>query len=169
MTLHAARFPTPFGEMAAAVDDEGRLVRLALPGRDADAQLAADAARAKEPVAWDPERCAPVVSELQAYFRGERTAFDLPLAPRGTEFQRAVWTELVALRHGETTTYTELARRVGRPAAVRAVGRANATNPIPIVIPCHRVVGRDGTLTGYAGGLEMKAALLELESQPSPG
>lgn len=163
MTLHAARFPSPFGEMAAAVDDAGRLVRVVLPGRDAHAQLAADAARTREPVSWDGGGCDVVVAELEAYFRGERTTFDAPLAPRGTDFQRVVWTELVSVAYGETTTYTELARRVGRPAAVRAVGRANATNPIPILIPCHRVVGRDGTLTGYAGGLEMKDALLRLE------
>lgn len=163
MTLHAARFATPFGEMAAAVDDEGRLVRLSLPGRDAEAEIASDVRRTREAVAWGSEKCEAVVAELQAYLRGERRTFDVALAPRGTEFQQAVWTELVRVGYGETATYAELARRVGRPAAIRAVGRANATNPIPILIPCHRIVGSDGTLTGYGGGLPMKAALLKLE------
>ncbi len=102
--------------------------------------------------------------QLEEYFAGERTDFDLPLAPEGSAFQRAVWEQLRAIGHGETATYGEIAARLGRTnAASRAVGLANGANPIPIVIPCHRVIGADGTLTGYAGGVERKQALLDLE------
>jgi methylated-DNA-[protein]-cysteine S-methyltransferase len=111
----------------------------------------------------DEKRCANVVRQLGEYFRGERRDFDLLLAPRGTDFQLAVWSELQRIPYGTTISYAELARRIGRPAAVRAVGAANGANPIPIVIPCHRVIGSNGTLTGYGGGIENKHALLELE------
>jgi methylated-DNA-[protein]-cysteine S-methyltransferase len=100
---------------------------------------------------------------VREYFAGERTEFDLPLAPAGSAFQQQVWRELRGIGFGETAGYGELAVRLGRAGSARAVGRANATNPIPIVIPCHRVVGSDGCLTGYAGGMEMKTALLRLE------
>lgn len=104
-----------------------------------------------------------VVAQLGDYFAGTRREFDLPLAPRGTEFQRAVWAELARIPYGQTISYGELARRLGKPAAVRAVGRANGQNPIPIVLPCHRVIGADGSLTGYGGGLDRKQTLLRLE------
>ncbi|MBY0356526.1 MAG: methylated-DNA--[protein]-cysteine S-methyltransferase [Candidatus Obscuribacterales bacterium] len=102
--------------------------------------------------------------QLQEYFACERTEFSLPLKPVGTEFQRSVWQELCKIGYGETISYGELARRVGNPAAVRAVASANARNPISIVVPCHRVIGHNGKLTGYAGGLARKEALLGLES-----
>jgi len=108
-----------------------------------------------------------VIAELGAYFRGERTSFvDLVvmLAPGGTPFQRAVWSALSAIPFGETRTYSEVARVIGRPRAVRAVGAANGQNPLSIVVPCHRVIGKDGALTGYAGGVANKRALLELEA-----
>lgn len=98
------------------------------------------------------------------YFDGQRTEFDLPLAFVGTEFQRQVWTELCKVPFGETTTYTELATRVGRPNAARAVGLANGHNPISIVVPCHRVIGTTGNLTGYGGGVARKQFLLDLEA-----
>jgi methylated-DNA-[protein]-cysteine S-methyltransferase len=101
--------------------------------------------------------------ELDEYLAGTRRSFDLPLAPRGTPFQRAVWEALTAIPYGTTATYAQLATAVGRPAAVRAVGQANGRNPIAVVVPCHRVVGADGSLTGYAGGTDRKAALLDLE------
>jgi methylated-DNA-[protein]-cysteine S-methyltransferase len=104
------------------------------------------------------------VDQLTAYFNRELREFDLPLAPAGTKFQREVWDQLVGITWGETASYGEIAHRLGHTnAASRAVGLANGRNPIPIVIPCHRVVGADGTLTGYAGGIERKQALLELE------
>lgn len=101
---------------------------------------------------------------LLSYLAGERQGLDLPLAPVGTDFQRSVWTALKAIPYGQTRTYGEIAAAIGRPKAVRAVGQANHHNPLPIFLPCHRVVGSGGTLTGYAGGLEMKKALLALES-----
>ena len=101
--------------------------------------------------------------QLVAYFAGRLRAFDLPLAPNGTEFQRRVWAELTKIPFGTTTSYAALARRVSNAAAVRAVGAANGRNPIPIIVPCHRVVGSDGSLTGFGGGLHRKRWLLEHE------
>ncbi len=101
--------------------------------------------------------------QLRSYFDGARRTFDLPLAPRGTPFQQAVWAMLAEIPHGATWSYGELARRIGRPRAVRAVGAANGRNPLPIVLPCHRVIGADGALTGFGGGLPTKAFLLRLE------
>ncbi len=103
--------------------------------------------------------------QLREYFAGARSEFDLPLAPEGTAFQRAVWLLLQGIPYGETITYGELARRAGNPKASRAVGAANGANPIPIVIPCHRVIGSNGKLTGFGGGLPMKEALLNLETR----
>jgi methylated-DNA-[protein]-cysteine S-methyltransferase len=101
--------------------------------------------------------------QLGEYFEGRRTVFDLALAPRGTPFQREVWRGLAGIPYGLTISYAELARRVGRPAASRAVGAANGRNPLPIVLPCHRVIGTDGSLVGFGGGLAVKRFLLELE------
>jgi len=117
----------------------------------------------------------PVIAQLQAYFAGELHDFDLPLAPQGTLFQRSVWEALQKIPYGETISYAELARRIDKPSAVRAVGAANGSNPIPIIIPCHRVIGSNGALVGYGGGLPLKKALLALEQErldkasPSPG
>jgi methylated-DNA-[protein]-cysteine S-methyltransferase len=102
--------------------------------------------------------------QLEAYFAGELRDFDLPLAPEGSEFQLRVWEQLRAIPYGETISYGELARRVGDPAAARAVGLANGRNPLPVIVPCHRVIGADGSLTGFGGGLERKRRLLELEA-----
>lgn len=102
--------------------------------------------------------------QLAQYFAGERRAFDLPLAPRGTEFERRVWQALLAIPYGETRSYAEVAAAIGRPSACRAVGHANGSNPIAVVIPCHRVIGSDGSLTGYGGGLPLKRFLLDLEN-----
>lgn len=104
--------------------------------------------------------------QLEAYFSGQAQDFDLPLAPSGTPFQREVWAELRRIPRGETISYAELAQRVGSPRAHRAVGAANGRNPLPIVVPCHRVVGSNGRLTGFAGGLKAKAWLLRLEKAP---
>lgn len=111
----------------------------------------------------DARAFAAVVAQLDEYFAGQRTAFELDLAPAGTSFRRAVWDRLRAIPYGQTRTYGELADELGRPGAARAVGLANGANPIGIVVPCHRVVGADGSLTGYGGGLERKRRLLELE------
>jgi methylated-DNA-[protein]-cysteine S-methyltransferase len=154
------RVESPVGPLVATVDEEGRLVRLAFDdGRDATpAGAVADAGR-----------CGRVIAQLREYLAGERRDFDLVLAPRGTASQQRVWEELTRIPYGATISYRELARRVGNPAATRAVARANATNPLPVVVPCHRVIGSDGTLTGYGGGLHRKRFLLALEgASPSP-
>lgn len=106
-----------------------------------------------------------VIEQLRAYFAGELKQFDLPLAPTGTEFQRKVWSALQGIPYGETRSYGELAREVGNGNASRAVGAANGQNPIPVIIPCHRVIGAGGSLTGFGGGLETKQHLLELEAR----
>jgi methylated-DNA-[protein]-cysteine S-methyltransferase len=104
-----------------------------------------------------------VVSQLTEYFAGRREQFELALAPEGTPFQQRVWRALLDIPYGMTISYAQLAARIGQPAASRAVGLANGTNPLPIVIPCHRVIGADGKLTGYGGGLPIKERLLALE------
>jgi methylated-DNA-[protein]-cysteine S-methyltransferase len=125
-----------------------------------------DAAPAATPA---PEARCRVLDDLgewlARYFAGENVPFAHPLAPHGTPFQRDVWNALLRIPYGATTSYAAIARDVGRPAAVRAVGAANGRNPIAIIVPCHRVIGADGTLTGYAGGLDRKRALLALEQR----
>jgi methylated-DNA-[protein]-cysteine S-methyltransferase len=129
--------------------------------------------QARSPAAEDAERH-PVLErvrrELEEYFAGKRTHFETPLAPPsirgGTEFQVAVWDALVAIPFGETRSYGAIARAIGRPSAVRAVGNANRVNPIAIIVPCHRVIGESGSLTGYAGGLPIKSWLLAHEAGP---
>ena len=111
----------------------------------------------------DPEPFAAVAAQLEEYFEGRRTDFDLPLAYGGTPFQRAVWAALREIPYGQTISYAELAERIGRPTASRAVGLANGKNPISIIVPCHRVIGSGGDLTGYGGGLERKRHLLDFE------
>ena len=127
-----------------------------------------------DPHKWGPERgpdwredAAPFAAareQLDAYFAGELAEFDLPLAPEGTEFQRRVWDALRRIPYGKTVSYAELARMIGKSEAVRAVGAANGRNPISIIIPCHRVIGADGSLVGYGGGLERKRWLLQHEA-----
>lgn len=111
----------------------------------------------------DPDAFGHVLTQLAEYFAGERAVFDLPLTLEGTPFQREVWQALREIPYGETRTYGDLAAALGRPNAARAVGLANGRNPLSIVVPCHRLVGSDGSLTGYGGGLERKRYLLDLE------
>jgi methylated-DNA-[protein]-cysteine S-methyltransferase len=145
-------FESPVGELTL-VGDERALRALYFPGR---ARRGDGLVRAGEPFA-------SAVEQLGEYFEGARTQFDLPLDPRGRPFDRAVWALLAEIPYGETRSYGELARALGRPDRARAVGAANARNPLPIVLPCHRVIGSDGSLTGYGGGLDLKRALLALE------
>lgn len=112
---------------------------------------------------------AAATAQFREYFAGQRRRFDLPLDPQGTDFQRKVWKALEAIPYGETRNYREVAEAVGTPRAVRAVGAANGRNPLPIVVPCHRVIGADGKLVGYAGGLPVKRILLDLESADAAG
>jgi len=118
---------------------------------------------------WKPSRApfASVQRQLSEYFAGQRIAFDVPLGMNGNPFERRVWQALLEIPYGETVSYGEIARRVGQPSAARAVGLANGRNPIAVIVPCHRVIGADGSLTGYGGGLERKRLLLELENGQS--
>ena len=148
---------SPVGPLLLAGDERGlRLVRFENSKRATPLQPS-----------WKQEKApfAEVVRQLRAYFSGELKEFDLPLAPEGTEFQLSVWRSLRRIPYGETISYGQLACRIGNPKAVRAVGLANGCNPIPIIIPCHRVIGSDGNLTGFGGGLPNKRKLLALESR----
>lgn len=141
---------TPAGCLELAEQDGAlmsvRLVREVMPEKDDAVPLLGQAA-----------------DQLREYFAGQRKTFDLPLAPQGTAFQKAVWKALLEIPYGQTCTYGDIARRIGNPRAARAVGMANHCNPLMIVVPCHRVVGSGGALTGYACGLDIKKFLLELE------
>jgi methylated-DNA-[protein]-cysteine S-methyltransferase len=151
-----ARIDSPVGKLLLAADAQGlRLVGFERSKRGAPVQPE-----------WREDRApfAEVIRQLQAYFGGELRAFDLPLAPEGTEFQLRVWNCLRTIPYGETISYAKLAQKLGNPQAVRAVGLANGCNPIPIIVPCHRVIGSDGSLTGFGGGLANKKILLDLES-----
>jgi len=146
---------TPIGRLLIAADEAGlRHIRFDDARRDRD--IGPDWRRGTTHL----ERA---IEQLRAYFAGERQDFDLALAAEGTPFRRSVWNELVNIPYGETISYGELARRIGDPAASRAVGAANGANPLPIVVPCHRVIGASGKLTGFGGGLPVKQWLLEHE------
>ena len=149
---------SPIGTLLIAGDDEA-VRRIEFP----------DHGKARKPESdWRESSRGPVgeaIRQLREYFAGKRTDFDLPLAPDGTPFQRGVWRRLQEIPYGETISYGELAKRVGNPKASRAVGAANGQNPIPIVIPCHRVIGANGKLTGFGGGLPTKEKLLALEAR----
>ena len=112
---------------------------------------------------WEPGSCAAARAQLEEYFRGERRTFELDLAPAGTAFQRRVWEALRRIPYGRTASYGEIARELGMPGASRAVGQANNRNPLPIVVPCHRVIGADTSVTGFGGGIAIKRALLDFE------
>lgn len=152
---------TPLGRFVVEASDAG-VRRIVLPGSGAPENGA-------HPFPVTDELANRVVADacaqLRAYFEGTRHDFDMPLDLRGTEFQVSAWHALATVGYGDTVSYAVQAERVGRPRAVRAVGSANRCNPVPVVLPCHRVVGADGSLTGYAGGIEMKKWLLEHESR----
>jgi methylated-DNA-[protein]-cysteine S-methyltransferase len=153
---------TPVGEMMVIGDDDA-VHFVHLP--DSYVRREFDTDRAGEPAA-----VGAALEQIDAYFRGDLKEFSLPLDPAGTEFQRTVWLALADIPFGETESYGELATRVGNPKACRAVGLANGRNPIPLVLPCHRVIGANGSLTGYGGGLELKQRLLDHErSVPASG
>lgn len=146
---------SPLGELLLAGDDDA-LHLISFPSGKGRRRPERD---------WveDPKPFRAAARQLGEYFAGTRERFDLALAPAGTEFQRAVWQGLRKIPYGKTWSYAELAQRIGRPRAMRAVGAANGANPLPIVVPCHRVIGADGSLTGFGGGLPAKRLLLELE------
>lgn len=149
--------PTPIGRLRLFADAGGALVHVDLPGSRRPHPL--DGARR------DPGPLAAARAQFAAYFDGELRAFDLPMKPVGTSFQQAVWAALCDIGYGITESYADLAGRIGRPRAVRAVGAANGANPLAIVVPCHRVIGADGSLTGYGGGLDAKRWLLAHEQR----
>ncbi|MEZ4563398.1 MAG: methylated-DNA--[protein]-cysteine S-methyltransferase [Thermomicrobiales bacterium] len=152
------------GPVTFAVDDGGQLLWVQFLDGDYAATAAEILAARGYRLSVAPDLTAPATNELAEYCRGERTEFTLACALSGTPWQQAVWKAVRAIPFGETRTYGEIAAGLGRPRAARAMGRANATNPLPIVIPCHRVVGANGSLTGYAGGLHIKQRLLEHEA-----
>ena len=146
---------SPVGRLTL-VSRAGRLTNLAMDGQTHAAPPPPGSRR-------DDDAFTDVATQLDEYFAGGRTAFDVPMDLEGTEFQRAVWTQLCAIPYGRTISYGELARRVGNPKAARAVGTANGHNPVALIVPCHRVIAGDGGIGGYGGGTARKALLLELE------
>ena len=150
-TIYYSRIKSPAGPLLLAASNQGL--------------LALEFGRGKPRAGWveSEERIAPFARQLAEYFAGQRREFDLPLDLRGTDFQKRCWRELLKIPYGETRSYADIARAIGNPLAVRAVGLANGQNPIAIIVPCHRVIGSDGSLTGYGGGIETKRRLLELE------
>jgi methylated-DNA-[protein]-cysteine S-methyltransferase len=153
--MYEISYTSPLGVLRLLASEDG-LVGVYWPGHKPAPKLAC-AERHSTPV------LAQTAKQLDAYFAGVREIFDLPLAPRGTPFQHAVWRALAQIPFGETRSYSDIAKAVGRASAVRAVAAANARNPLSIIVPCHRVIGKDGTLSGYAGGIETKRWLLAHE------
>jgi methylated-DNA-[protein]-cysteine S-methyltransferase len=152
----------PVGELKLVASEAG-LAAVLWPGDDPKrVRLPALAPSTAHPVLLDTER------QLRDYFIGRRRTFTVPLDMAGTPFQQAVWQALLTIPYGETRSYSELAKQVGRPAASRAVGAANGRNPVSIIVPCHRAIGADGSLTGFAGGLDVKRYLLDLEGARLP-
>ncbi len=144
------RIETALGTVSVTVDDCGRVTSVSF-GRNDDAGRRA------------AQRCRPVCDQLREYLAGTRTSFDLPLAPSGTPFQQRVWRALAEIPYGAVCGYGDLARHIGKPGAARAVGQANGANPLPIIIPCHRVIAADGSIGGYSSGVAIKRQLLALE------
>ncbi len=169
MRAYVDTVESPAGPLAFAVDEEGALIRLHFVDSDHGPAMEEELENEGYVVEADGSRTAPVREELSEYADGRRKTFDAPLAFAGSEWQRAVWMELTRIPFGETRSYGEIADRLGRPGAARAVGRANATNALPLVVPCHRVIAADGTLGGFNGGLHLKTRLLEHERRVLAG
>lgn len=172
MIAYLDEVESPAGPIAFAVSEDGTLVRASF--RDGAYERTIEQEIEKDGYRVDrlAEKTARVRAHLEEYAAGTLRTFDLPVALSGSVWQQAVWTALMRIPFGETRTYAQLGQMIGRPGAARAVGRANATNRIPLVVPCHRVIGADGSLTGFAGGTHLKVRLLEHEARvlgrPSP-
>jgi methylated-DNA-[protein]-cysteine S-methyltransferase len=151
--MNCIEMKSPVGKLVL-VEDDGKLAGVYL-----DTYSPPEAERRSSPLLENAK------AQLAEYFAGQRDDFDLPLAPKGTDFQRAVWKALTKIPFGETRSYAQIAQAIGKPHAVRAVGAANGANPIALIVPCHRVIGSDGSLTGYGGGLPRKKWLLAHESR----
>ncbi len=167
-TLHSALFTSPVGPLFLAASERGLVALefdLRLPGQQSIRPNPRDLRTENRDMRFEESDNAMqvYVRELEEYFAGQRRKFQFPLDLRGTDFQRACWRALLAIPYGETRTYADIARAVGKPQGFRAVGMANNRNPVAIVVPCHRVIASDGTLCGYGGGLDLKRKLLELE------
>lgn len=159
--METLTYESPLGPLQLVASTKGLVAVLWPDDREGRVRLAETPT--KNP---DNDILSQTAAQLDEYFAGTRNSFDLPLDLRGTEFQVATWESLATIPFGETATYSEQAARIGRPTAVRAIGAANGRNPVSIVLPCHRVVGADGSLTGFAGGLKAKHFLLDLEGWP---
>jgi methylated-DNA-[protein]-cysteine S-methyltransferase len=155
ISTYCTVMPSPIGELQIVVDEHDRVLAIGLPGHH----------HAEPNAVANARRCAHVVRQLREYFAGLRTKFDLQVSAAGTDFQRRAWRALQSIPFGATASYQEQATRVGNPRAVRATGAANGKNPVPIVVPCHRVIGKDGSLTGFGGGLAAKKWLLQHEAR----
>ena len=164
MTYYYDTFPIPGGDFSVAVNDTGALVATAFGGR----KNLLGRVKAGHQFVRDESKTCRAREQVSDYFSGQRKSFDLPLAPNGTAFQRSVWTALQQIPFGETRSYGALAANVKRTGAARAVGRANATNPICLIVPCHRVIGADGSLTGFAFGEDLKRKVLVHEGALRP-
>jgi methylated-DNA-[protein]-cysteine S-methyltransferase len=161
--------PSPLGSVFIGGSDAGvHRIDFVRDGRDEAFFRSRLEGEAGEPVERDADRASEAARQLREYFEGTRERFDLPLKPLGSEFQRRVWDALLEIPFGETSTYGAIARRIERPTASRAVGACVGRNPLAVVVPCHRVLGSHGALTGYAGGLERKRWLLALETNGVP-
>ena len=162
-TIYHTILTTPIGQLLIASSAKG-FVRILLPNEgnpDLVSRLRNDFP--EHTLVEDREKNQKAVDQLNEYFRGARTVFSLPLDLRGTPFQKTVWNAVTRVPYGQTRSYGQIARQVGKPKAFRAVGMANRTNPIPIAVPCHRILGADGSLTGFGGGIPLKEKLLKLE------
>ena len=157
MTYKFKTMPSPVGALTLVASDAGLTAILWENDRPGRVKLGAMEEAPDHPLLIEAER------QIRGYFAGERTSFSVPLDFRGTDFQKSVWAALLTIPFGETRSYGEIARQIGRPSASRAVGAANGRNPISIIAPCHRVIGTNGALTGFAGGLAAKEALLGME------
>jgi methylated-DNA-[protein]-cysteine S-methyltransferase len=160
MELYYAHIDTPVGQAALTVDDGGALVEFYFLNEDSLKPVLGVPGRA----ILAPGRLKDAMRQIDEYFAGKRTTFDLAVKPKGTLFQQKVWQALCDISFGETISYQQLAITVGNINAMRAVGAANGKNPVSLIIPCHRVIGKNGSLTGYGGGLPLKKWLLEFES-----
>ena len=165
-SCYTSTVESPCGPLVCVVDDVGAVLRIEFAKGRTPTQIRGDLRREGLHAVEDSERTRIVSEQLRDYFAARRRRFELDLAPQGTAFQRSVWQALQEIPFGETRTYADVACTIGRPRASRAVGGATGANPIPIVIPCHRVVGSDGSLVGFGGGLDVKATLLAHEGRP---